>query len=196
MGASPDEIERTIGARRRELSEKVDELTGRVQSDVEETPARIKQTTSETGEQIMGGLKIDQFLRDHPLSAVIGVLGLGVALGIGSESMPKRKDEPRGDSSSDDHRDGRASGASFAGMAAPLSGILDTVQTMATAWLTTSFRELLDGFTKGAGMSSRSSASAEPAYSNGHERSQPLSTAGSRESGREDYPRNGNGYGP
>jgi hypothetical protein len=82
MGKNPDLIEQEIRAKRDAISGRVEEMRQRGADDIEEVTSGIKETFEG------GGIK-DQ-VEKRPFTVLAGALGLGVALGLASETVNLR----------------------------------------------------------------------------------------------------------
>jgi hypothetical protein len=79
MGKGSAEIEQEIRAKRKAISAKVDEMTQRGADDVREAADRVQELFDST--------PITKTADEHPFLTLAGALGVGVVLGMASESV-------------------------------------------------------------------------------------------------------------
>lgn len=118
MGKKPGDIEQEIAAKREAISRKIDEIAERGSEDAQELNERFQ--------EIYNDLPLKDVAHDHPFLTVAGALGVGVVLGMASESVSLGGD---GRSSSDDlYRERERSRDGGGGL---VSGLVGAIEGMA-----------------------------------------------------------------
>lgn len=127
MGKKPDQIERDIELKRRDIGRRIEGLQHRVQDDVNAIRTEAKDRSSTALEGAKENLRLDsvkQLVEDHTLSTVAGAMGVGVLLGVVSEGLGSgggSRSRSNG-SSYEDRGNGSSGGSGMAGMLTALLG--------------------------------------------------------------------------
>jgi ElaB/YqjD/DUF883 family membrane-anchored ribosome-binding protein len=115
MGKKPDQIEREIREQRDAISARISGLQERVQKDVESVKTEAQSRANSVKDQAKESLNLDAQVQDHPLASLAGAFGVGVVLGVLSDS---------GDAAMDyGARSARRSGSVLTGLASSLWGM-------------------------------------------------------------------------
>ncbi|HUF53238.1 MAG TPA: hypothetical protein VMR52_05620 [Dehalococcoidia bacterium] len=117
MGKKPAEIEQDIRDKRESISQKLDELTSRGSGDLQEVSERVQGVYRDS--------PLKAALDDHPLLAVAGAVGVGVALGMASDMFSSKESmRPEGGHRAYSADPSARVGGDFGGVIASLQGIV------------------------------------------------------------------------
>lgn len=152
MGTSSDEAEARVRQQRALIERKVEDLESRVGQDLSAARERATHRVTHFTDMVPGGTMLVERAQAHPMTAVTGGLGLGVALGLLTGGNDGAHDPAR--------RDGR----SDAGMGSMAMGAANTLASGLSAGLLSPLRpyvedmakQLIAGFTDGASRTQRS----------------------------------------
>lgn len=94
MGSRTDLAEREVAAQRARVASLLGELEERVQEDahglgdaLSERTAEVQERVSDTVDELPGRRALEEQVVEHPLTALVGAVGVGVALGIASGQL-------------------------------------------------------------------------------------------------------------
>jgi ElaB/YqjD/DUF883 family membrane-anchored ribosome-binding protein len=122
MGKDPDEVQRQIVKKRREIEARVQGVRHRVREDVQ----GLRGAAGEQANDVVGQAKSFVDVQHHPYSVLVGALSLGVVLGMASEGFGNGSSPENARASSTARRDtSDAVGGAFASV---LSAAGDTLR--------------------------------------------------------------------
>jgi hypothetical protein len=132
MGKNPDLIEQEIRRKRESISQKVNDITNRGAEDAREISERVKGVFDKN--------TLNHAVEEHPLSTLMGALGIGVAMGVASGSAGA---SANGDRQRQDYSDYQQPKQSWLLESSVFSGLIssvevaaaDGVREMVKAWL-------------------------------------------------------------
>ena len=119
MGQDPAAIERQIRESRARISGRIEVVQQRIANDVEGLRRDANQQSSEALDEIKGLLDLEQQTRAHPYTMLAGGLGVGVLLGMASESLTSGHDPQAPAKNTQNHQ---SNNSLFAGV---LAGVLE-----------------------------------------------------------------------
>ena len=93
MGKSPDEIEREIARRREWLSQRIGSLQERVDDDINSMKSGVRDRAKGAANTTKDSVDVRSKVEEHPLTMVVGAFGVGVLLGVMSDSAGGAEDE-------------------------------------------------------------------------------------------------------
>ncbi|HET9200044.1 MAG TPA: hypothetical protein VFO84_03590 [Dehalococcoidia bacterium] len=144
MGKSSNELQREIEELRAQLSGKTDHVRGRVQGDVEGVRDSFTQQV-ETVKENANYHALEERVRQNPLTYTAGALGVGVALGMLSDSISIGGSGKSSSSARDQRQPSNESGI-LGGMLGSLTANLGgTIQEEAQSLI----RQAFEGFKAG-----------------------------------------------
>jgi len=85
VGSQPDELERSIAQKREDISSRITVVRQRVREDAANLRSSAENQASDVKTKVQGNLNLGNQVESHPLAALTGALGLGIALGAASE---------------------------------------------------------------------------------------------------------------
>jgi ElaB/YqjD/DUF883 family membrane-anchored ribosome-binding protein len=138
MGKKPDEVEREIRQTRDRISRKLEALQERVEGDVNQAIGAAGDEASTVINRISSTIRLEERMEESPYTMLAGGLGLGVLLGVASESL--------GGGRGDNHRqrderngNGHRNGGGFS----PLDGVIAGLGTVAADVVGTELRQFI-----------------------------------------------------
>ncbi len=138
MGSQTDEAERRVREQRAVIERKVGDLEVRLGDDLQVARERVTHHVTHLPELFPGGQRVMDQAQEHPIAALAGSVGLGVALGMmggggGSESHAGHQHDSNGRSAM-----GAASGM--------LSGLGATMMSPLRPYMEDMARDVFQGF--------------------------------------------------
>lgn len=98
MASQTDEAERRVRAQRALIQEKLANLEGRVGDDLSYARERLQHHVTHAADVVPGGPRLIEQVEQHPIVALAGGMGLGVAAGMmGNGGTSRSSPEDRGD---------------------------------------------------------------------------------------------------
>jgi ElaB/YqjD/DUF883 family membrane-anchored ribosome-binding protein len=91
MGKKPDEVESEIRAKRRAISDRLQSLEARAGDDVSWLRSSLQDRANEVADKAGALFKVPESMQERPYTTLLGAAGLGVALGMASESIPSTR---------------------------------------------------------------------------------------------------------
>jgi hypothetical protein len=144
MGQDPDAIEREIRDTRERISSRISGVQRRIAGDVENLKRDAEDEANVAIEELKGLFDLGEQTRQHPYTLLTGGMGLGVLLGVASESISLNGN---GHQSSNGHNGSNGWGNGSSQSASGLNGLLSGVLSLAATTFQDELKDLMrDGF--------------------------------------------------
>lgn len=136
MASQVDEAERRVREQRLAIQRKVADLEERVSDDVAHARGRVKHHVTHTADMLPGGPAIIEQVERHPVTAMAGGLGLGVAAGMLGGRGGRHNQ----------HADVGHDGSSVAGMATFLGTMSNSLLSPLRPYMEDAAKQVIAGF--------------------------------------------------
>ncbi len=141
MASRTDEAERRVRDQRALIERKVEALEHRVGDDISVAKERITHHLAHLPDMVPGGSRVVEQAQEHPMTALAGSVGLGVALGMLSSGGSNGSNGHSAQSGSSS--DGRSALGAAGGM---LSGLGSTMMSPLRPYMEDMARDVFEGF--------------------------------------------------
>jgi hypothetical protein len=159
MGQDPDAIEREIRESRQRISQRISAVQRRVGDDIDSLKRDAENEANIAAGELKGLFDLQQQGSQHPYTLVAGGLGLGVLLGVASESISLGGNGRNNSNSNGQYRNNGSSHDGGGENSGTLNGLMSCVLSLAANTFQDELKDLIrDGFA-----SFKSSARKEPA---------------------------------